>query len=347
MAPAIWTIALVALIFLLRAAASLLIPLVLAVLVSYALEPVVAWLVRRRLPRAAAAGLVVALVMGSGAWAVYSARDDAAEALQSLPDVARQLRDAVWSGHNAPGRPVQEVAALVGQASSGSTDDDASNGGSAASLTASWMYLGVGSLLALLGHAGVVTFLVFFLLLSGDHVGERVMEVVGPDQERRRTTARILAEINQQLQRFLLVRLATAVVVAAVTWPVLAWLGVAQPGAWALLAGVFNSIPYAGPIVVSGGLLVVVWAQSADPSLALTAATAALVVTALEGWLLTPVWLGRAERMHVLAVFLGVLFWTWVWGPWGTVLAVPMLVVVKAVADRVESLKPFGRLLAP
>ena len=56
--------------------------------------------------------------------------------------------------------------------------------------------------------------------------------------------------------------------------------------------------------------------------------------------------MGKAERMSALAVFLGVLLWTWIWGAWGTVLAVPMLVIVKSVADHVEPLRPIGRLMA-
>jgi predicted PurR-regulated permease PerM len=57
--------------------------------------------------------------------------------------------------------------------------------------------------------------------------------------------------------------------------------------------------------------------------------------------------LGKAEHMSALAVFLGLLLWTWVWGAWGTVLAVPLLVVIKSVCDHVETLKPVGRLMAP
>ena len=57
--------------------------------------------------------------------------------------------------------------------------------------------------------------------------------------------------------------------------------------------------------------------------------------------------MGKAERMHVVVVFLDVLLWTWIWGAWGTILAVPMLVIVKSVADHVESLKPLSRLMAP
>jgi predicted PurR-regulated permease PerM len=71
-----------------------------------------------------------------------------------------------------------------------------------------------------------------------------------------------------------------------------------------------------------------------------------LVITTLEGWLLTPVLLGKAARMNTLAVFLGLLAWSWVWGVWGTLLAVPMLAALKSVCDHVESVHPVSELLA-
>ena len=114
----------------------------------------------------------------------------------------------------------------------------------------------------------------------------------------------------------------------------------------ALLAGLFNSIPYFGPVIVSGGLFVVGLMQGGGITEGLQMSAAALVITSLEGWLLTPPLMGKAENMHALVVFLGVLLWTWIWGAWGTILAVPMLVVVKAIADHVESLKPVSRLMA-
>jgi predicted PurR-regulated permease PerM len=160
-------------------------------------------------------------------------------------------------------------------------------------------------------------------------------------------TATIIDDITARIQRFLLVRIVTSAIVAVATWLMLAWMGVAQAAVWGILAGAFNSIPYFGPILVSGGLLLVGLGQTGDLVRALWIAAAALAITSLEGWLLTPPLLGKAERMHVVVVFLGVLLWTWIWGAWGTLLAVPMLVVVKSVADHVESLKPIGRLMAP
>ena len=200
-------------------------------------------------------------------------------------------------------------------------------------------------MLSLAGHLVVIFFLVYFLLISGHQVRNRVIEIAGP--ERRRMASTIIDDINAQIQRYLLVLLVTAIAVALATWAVLAALGVQHAITWGILAGVFNSMPYFGPVVVSGGLFLVGMVQGGGVSQALQMSGASILITSLEGWLVTPALMGKAERMSALAVFLGVLFWTWIWGAWGTVLAVPMLVIVKSVADHVAPLRPIGRLMAP
>jgi predicted PurR-regulated permease PerM len=348
----IWIIAAVATVFLLRAAGQLLIPVVLAVLLSYALEPVVAWLHRHRVPRLLGAGVLMASLLGIAGWGAFSLRDDALQALEALPEVARRARELVWS-QGEPG-PAQHIQAAVEELQGGA-EPKARPGasspsepiGSATSAAATWVQQGVGSVMALAGHVMVIVFLVFFLLLSGGHFRERLLEIAGPRRDDRRTAAVIIADINAQIQRFLLVRLATSVVVALATWLVLAWMGVPQPAVWGIFAGVFNSIPYFGPVIVSGGLLLVGLVQSGDPAHAFRIAAATLGITSLEGWLLTPALLGKAEEMHAVVVFLGVLLWTWIWGAWGTILAVPMLVIVKSIADHIEPLKPLSRLMSP
>jgi predicted PurR-regulated permease PerM len=352
---AVWIVAIVATVFLLRAASQLLIPIVLAVLISYALEPVVAWMHKRRVPRIAGAGLLLALILGLSGWGAYSLRDDALQAIEALPEVARRAREVVWSQNGSgPAERVRQAAEELqrspqeekSQTSTTITPDQEEQPAGRSTMI-EWVQRGVGSVLALAGHITVIFFLVFFLLISGSHFKMRIVEIAGPHLERRRITATIIDDINAQIQRFLLVRVATAVVVAFATWGVLAWMDVRQAAVWGILAGVFNSIPYFGPVIVSGGLLLVGLVQSGDAMQAVKISAAALVITSLEGWLLTPPLLGKAERMHMVVVFLGVLLWTWIWGAWGTILAVPMLVIVKAVADHVESLKPVSRLMAP
>jgi predicted PurR-regulated permease PerM len=137
----------------------------------------------------------------------------------------------------------------------------------------------------------------------------------------------------------------TSFIVAVATGAALWWFGVNQFIVWGLLAGLFNSIPYLGPVLVTGGIGVVSFLQFDDLVKAGTVAGVTLVITTLEGFLLTPMMMGRAARMNPLAIFVGLLFWSWLWGIWGTVLAVPMLMMLKSVCDHVEDLRPVGELL--
>jgi predicted PurR-regulated permease PerM len=306
-----------------------------------------------------------------------------AQTIESLPETARRAREMVMSrtddglganiqqaagelrgepaasadGGEQRSRPTATTGQSAGKPSAGATDTSTAPGqapsqqqgspGGMGQGVVGVVQRGVGSVFALAGHITVIVFLVFFLLLSGEHVRARIIEVAGPDDDRRRTAARIIDDINAQVQRFLVVRLVTAAIVGGLTWAVLAWMGVQHAAVWGILAGVFNSIPYFGPIIVTGGLLIVGVVQGDGLAQALQMAGAALLITSLEGWLLTPPLMGKAERMSALAVFLGLLLWTWIWGAWGTILAVPMLVIIKSVADHVPRLKAISRLMAP
>lgn len=337
----LWILAVVAALFFLREAKTLLIPIALAVLVSYALAPVVTWLERHRLPRLAGAGLVLLVILAICAGGGYALRNDLKQLVAAVPQAVERGREMVRS---RLGSDAADPNLARGQQKSDGQGEAKQAGGP---MNGSLLQRGVDAVFSLAGHLVVIFFLIYFLLIAGDHVRNRVVEIAGPDKDSAHTAATIINEINAQIQRYLLVLLVTATIVGAMTWLVLAWMGVRNAVTWGILAGVFNSIPYFGPVVVSGGLFVVGLVQGGGMTQALQMAGAAIVITSLEGWLITPPLMGKAERMSALAVFLGLLLWTWLWGAWGTVLAVPMLVVIKAIADHVRGLKPIGRLLAP
>jgi len=346
---ALWILVALVGVWMLRAASSLLVPIVIAVCISYALEPVVAWM-SHRMPRLAATSALLLVVFAGAGWGAYSLREEAGAAIEALPQAARRLNDLVrGQGGTGPIASLQKAGAELLRASGTGNGVEAGveEEGSAAGANAPAGLVdhGVGSVFVLAGHTATVVFLTFFLLAAGDHFTHRLVEVMD-GAERKRVTLRIMRDINRQIQRFLLVRAVTGVIVGVATWAALAWLGTEQAAVWGILAGVFNSIPYFGPVIVSGGLLAVGVLQG-DLGLGLRMGGVALVITSIEGWLITPPLLGRAERMSALVLFLGLLFWTWMWGAWGTLLAVPMLVVIKAIADRVEPLRPVGRLMAP
>jgi len=341
----------------LRYARDLLIPIVIAGLVGYTLNPVVAQLARWRVPRAAGASLVVVLlVLGAGA-GVYALRNQAVAVVEQLPEAARKFRDHLREQRRREGGAVEKTreaaeelektAEAIAPRRSRTTSGGAQRVQVEEAAFDLYRYLWAGSLgLVYLGLQGmVVVFLVFFLLLSGDLYKRKLVALTGHAAVRRRLTGEILDEITAQIGRFLLVRVATSAIVAVVTTAALWALGLEHAIVWGVLAGVFNTIEYLGPVLVSGGLAIVAFLQLGTLSAALAISGVALVITSLEGWLITPALLGRATRMNAVVVFLSLLFWGWVWGPLGLILAVPMMVIVKAVCDRVDGLRPVAELL--
>ena len=98
-------------------------------------------------------------------------------------------------------------------------------------------------------------------------------------------------------------------------------------------------------MIVTGALGIVALLEFNDPLKTTYVCAVTFAITSLEGFLLTPMLMGRAAQMNPVAIFVGLLFWSWIWGIWGTVLAVPMLMILKAICDHIEDLQPVGELL--
>ena len=191
----------------------------------------------------------------------------------------------------------------------------------------------------------MILFLTYFILLSDKMFRRKFVELAGPTLSKKKITLEIIDNISSQIGRFLMVQIFTSVVVGVATWAALAALGLEQAALWGLLAGIFNSIPYYGPLIVSGGLALVAFLQFGTLYMMLVVAGVSLVITSLEGWLLTPTLMGKVASMNRVAVFVGLLFWSWAWGVWGMLLAVPMMMSIKVICDHVDDLKPVGRFL--
>jgi predicted PurR-regulated permease PerM len=137
----------------------------------------------------------------------------------------------------------------------------------------------------------------------------------------------------------------TSLIVGVVTALSLWALGLNQPIIWGLAAGVLNSIPYFGPIIVTIGLSLVGFLQYGSLEMTAAVAGVALLITTLEGWLLTPILMGRAGGLNQVSIFVSLLIFSWLWSVWGMLLAVPILMVVKAVCDHIEELEPIADFL--
>ncbi len=330
------------------------IPIVLSVLLSYALEPVVRGAMRLRLSRTLASALVMTALTGGIGYGGYALTDDATAILAELPDAAARLRVSLRHGRASGGaiQQVQRAADELQRTANEAAGRTPAPAGvqrvqieSPAIDVREYLSWGSANLVTFAGQATLVIFFVFFLLASGDLFKRKLVHLAGPSLAKKKITVQILDEINDQIAKFLLVRVATSVVVGVASWLAFRAVGLEQAGVWGICAGVFNSIPYFGPVIVAMGTLVVGFLQFGTVTMGLWVAGISLIITTIEGWLLTPWLTSRAARTNEVSMFVGLIFWSFVWGLWGTLLAVPMLVALKAFCDRVEDLKPIGELL--
>lgn len=350
----VW-IAVVATILLLQFAQAVFIPIVLSALVSYALDPLVGGLSRLRIPRAAGAAIVIFVVTGVIGYGVYSLSDEAVQLVDSLPEAAQKVRQALHrkhSGEETVIEKVQRAATEIEQtAKEAAGDQPAPRGVMRVQVedkpidVRGYVLWGGSSIAGFVTQLSLVLFFVYFLLVSGDHFKRKLVKIAGPSLAKRRVTIQILEEISVQVERFLIIQVLACVVVAVISAAVFRWAGLEHSLLWAIASGLLVTIPYFGALIITVlvGLAAFMQFGSLPPALAL--AGAAFVIRGVETFLLTPWLMGRASRMSGVAVFAGLLFWGWLWGIWGMFLAVPMMVVMKSIFDRIEGLKPIGELM--
>jgi len=349
-------LAVLAIVFALHWARAVFIPLMLGVMISYALSAPVNWLQKWHIPRAIGAAVLLLAIVGGTGSAVYSLSDDAGELIESLPEAARKLRLALLKERATSAgtmEQVQKAATLLERAASetGAPVAAAPSGVTRVQIEKpllnlkDYLWMGTKGAIGFASQLTMVLFLAYFIMVSGDTFRRKMVTISGPSLSKKKMTLRVLDEINGQIQRFLLIQIFAGMVVGVVTWLAFLWIGLEHAAIWGIAAGVFNTIPYFGPVIVTGGTSLVAFLQFGTLSMALLVAGVSLLITSLEGFLLLPWLTSRASRMNPLVVFIGVLFWGWLWGVWGLLLGMPIIMTIKAVCDRVEGLKPIGQLL--
>ncbi len=335
-------------------AAAVLIPIVLSAVVVSALSPVVTWLQRWHIPRAAAAALLLLGLLGATAGTVYQLSGGAVQVVDSLPLAAKKVRDKMRLESRQPSAidTVQKAAEQIEQAAAeNATPSVARRGVQRVQIERSplnlqeYLWTGTMGLLSFLGQMTVVVFLSFFALSAGDNFRRKLRRIAGPSLERRKVTVQVMAEINEQVQRYMLVQLLTSVIVGIATGLAFALLGLENAAVWGVIAGVLNLAPYVGSVAVAAASALVAFLQFGSMNMAFAIAGASLAIHTVVGNLLTPWLTSRASTLSPVAVFVSVLVWGWLWGLWGLLLGIPIMMAVKAVCDRVEGLHTVGDLL--
>jgi len=334
-----------------RIAEAFIVPVVAGILLSYTLRPVVAMLERGKVPRIAGATFVIVVLVASVSASMYAIRDDVNDAIAKMPVAARKLRNVateVARGGPGPMSNVKAAAAELDRAAAAATGKPpAVDPPTAAITTQVETLLAEQSAHALVVIAQILVafLLALFLLVAGDTFRRKVARLAGESLARRRVTVRLLDEIDSQIQRYMMSLLAANVLIGLVIWAGLALLHVPNAGMWGAVTGVLHFIPYAGTLVAAAGVGVASYVQFGNLGDALLAiAIVVCVVEAIGAGFST--WLqGRAARMNPVAVFIGVLFFGWLWGGWGLLLGQPILAVLKSIADHLEGMRPVAELL--
>jgi predicted PurR-regulated permease PerM len=349
-------LAVIGVVFALDWAQAFVISLLLGILIAYTLNPLVKWLERIRIPRVVATLIVMLSVIGALGLGAYSLRGQMQTIVEQLPDAASKFAAGLArlrTSQLGTMQKMQSAATVVEKATAQAAGAPPVPKQPATHVVidqptfklGDFLWVGSKGAVGALGQAIMVLFLTFFLLVGGDTFKRKLVRLTGPSLSKRKITVQILDDINDSIQKYLFMLVVTNVLVGLLTWAAFAWIGLENAGAWAVAAGFLHIIPYLGPGVTALAAGMAAFMQSDSFSLALLVAGASMAIATVVGTFVTTWMTGRIVKMNAAAVFISLLFWGWLWGVWGMLLSIPIIVIVKVVSQHVEQLQPVAELL--
>jgi predicted PurR-regulated permease PerM len=355
-------IATIAFVFALQWAKNFLVPLLLGIFIAYTLSPVIRWLERWHIKRAIGATLVTGLILAGMAFTVQRVQGEIFNIVDELPTLTHKVSKLIAEASDGQPSTIQQV-----QAAAAELEQAAANAGAARRAAAQhrplptapavtsaagasnfrvmdWLLAGSVGLASFISQATMVVFLVFFLLLAGDTFKRKLVKLT-PSLTKKKVTVHILEDINTSIQNYMFMLLVTNVLLAALMWVALRMIGLENPGAWAIFAGVAHIMPYFGPLLITAATGLVAFMQFESLRMVILVGGASMAIATLVGMVVTTWMTGKIAKMNPAAVFVSLLFWGWLWGMWGLLLGVPVVVVIKVVAERVEDMEFVAELL--
>lgn len=352
----------------------ILIPIVLAFFLSYVLTPFVNALMKARIPRTKvtmprgmAALIVVVMTVTLGGLLGTFIGDQVRRLALQLPKYEEQLIDNVTrlqetvsdlqsraEGFLEPMRREGEGINPVDVEDTGLEVEDTAEriqvfleqgGTDFWTTTSSFIAGGLQGILGFVAQALMCIFVLVFILAQGPGLHQRIVDSVGTGARRRRAMEQILSNVNDDIQRYLFNRFATNTVVALLVGTIFYLFGLDFAFLLGVFAGLFNFIPYVGPIVGTIFPATVAYVQFGEWQAVFWVVLIYASVTGLEGNLVTPYVLGRHLKINSLAILLSAIFWGWMWGAIGLLLAIPIVATLKSVSENVDGLRPLAAFL--
>jgi predicted PurR-regulated permease PerM len=325
-------------------ARDVLLPMVLALILSLVFAPFVRGLKKLRIPESVSAALVVVGLVAAVAAGVYNLAEPAADWLDKAPQSLRQIGTKLryFTGQ------VKDVTAATDQVedltqdiAGGSGDGKATEVTVKAPTLASMVVAGARDFAV---NALSTLVLLYFLLASGDLFLRKIIAVTPRWADKKRAVD-ISRQIEAEVSKYLFTVAVINTVLGGTVALAMYFLGVPNPVLWGAMVGVLNFVPYLGDITSFGVLTIVGLLTFDELWRGLLVPGVFYLLTATEGYLITPLILGRRMSLNPVVILLSVLFWGWMWGILGALLAVPILVAVKTFCNRVEPLQAFGEFL--
>jgi len=348
-------IALVAVVLGLKFAKDALIPITLAVFIGYALMPMVMWLKKRaRIPLPIGAALALSLAVGGTGAGILAVQPQVNQLIDSVPQATQKLKALLHRTSLDRNSAVRRLTIAADEIQKATAPTPASKAtGKATPAPAEsplklrdYVWSGALQLFSGIGQTIIVLALSFFLLISGHDFKRKLVRISGQTLSQKKLTVQILEEIEAQIQRYLLIQVATSALVGVATGIVFAVIGLENAMFWAFAAGAFHLIPYIGTALVIGAAAVFAYLQFDDPHAVLVVAASAFAVAGVIGLGLVPWLTQRMARMNAVATFVSLIAWNWLWGVPGLLLGIPIMMVVMAICERIEHLSPVAELLA-
>ena len=346
-----------AVVFALQWAQSFVITLLLGILLSYTLNPLVTRLEQIKIPRVIGSTIVIVAVIFSLVFAAYGLRGQVQSIIAKLPEVSAKLSSALASKRGDPLTNMQKVqiAATQVEAAASSVQSNATPEKKPVMRVVivdpkfkldDFLWRGSLGVFGFIGETMTMIFLAYFMLLSGDTFKRKLVRLTGSTLTQKKITVHILEDINNSIQRYLFMLLVTNVLIGIFMWIAFRMLGLENAGAWAVSAGFLHLIPYFGPVVTAAATGMAAYMQFNSLLMALLVAGAALLIATIIGIFITTWMTGRIAKMNSAALFISLLFFAWLWGVWGMLLGIPIVVIIKVVSERIEQFQPLAELLS-
>jgi predicted PurR-regulated permease PerM len=315
-------------------------PVMLALLVTLTFSPLVRYLRRHGIPSfVSAILLVIALFIAFGSAAIYLS-DPVSQLFADSPIIAQRIEER-FAPLREPLRKIMQTSAQLEQMAA-TAEPSAEKVVVAQSGLAGWAADTLGGLTTTLGATLV---LVVFLLSSGDLFLQKLVRILPTFSDKKRSV-RVVHDVEFEVSRYLLTITGINICFGVIIAVAMAMLGMPNPLLWGAAATALNFIPYVGAAIGTATALIVGLITYGTIGPALLPPAAYLLFHTVESAFITPLILGRRLELNVVAIFISLAFWSWIWGIIGALIAVPILVVVKVFCDSFPGLGHFGDFLA-